>query len=160
MVRWYDGLFGGLVAGCTVALFYAIVTVAWLHDATLPGFFAEIASGFIHGANLESNPWAVAFGMGLHFITASLFGILYALIAERFPPMWHAPFSVFCGILYGLVVWLAINDVLVPVLGISSTLPLWEGLVANTVFYGVVISEYMTVVRTSKVAADSKDPVA
>jgi len=159
-VRWNDGLFGGLVAGCTVALFYAIVTVAWLHDATLPGFFAEIASGFIHGANLESNPWAVAFGMGLHFITASLFGILYALIAERFPPMWHAPFSVFCGILYGLVVWLAINDVLVPVLGISSTLPLWEGLVANTVFYGVVISEYMTVVRTSKVAADSKDPVA
>ena len=160
MVRWYDGLFGGLVAGCTVALFYAIVTVAWLHDATLPGFFAEIASGFIHGQNLEANPWAVAFGVGVHFCTAAFFGIIYALVAERFRAMWHAPFSVFWGMVFGLVVWFTINDVLVPLLGVTSTLPLWQGLVANTVFYGVVISEYMTIVRNSKSAADSKASVA
>jgi len=154
MVRWYDGLYGGLVAGLMVAIFYAIVSVAVLHDSTLGGFFAQIASGVIKtNAPLDQNPWAIAFGVGLHFTVAGFFGIVYALAAERVASMWHAPYSVLWGLFYGLLVWFTINDVLVPALGITSVQPLWEGLVANTIFYGIVISEFITVVKRSKVAA-------
>jgi len=43
MVRWIDGFYGGLIAGGTSALFYAVVAVAWLHDITLGDFLAQIA---------------------------------------------------------------------------------------------------------------------
>ncbi|GAC1591054.1 MAG: hypothetical protein NVS3B28_18550 [Candidatus Velthaea sp.] len=154
MVRWYDGLYGGLVAGCAVAVFYALVALAWLHDASLGGFFAEIASGVIRtSAPLDRNAWAIACGVGLHFLGAAAFGIVYALAAERIRSMGRAPYSVLWGLMYGLVVWFAINDLLVPLLGVSSTQPLWEGLVGSILFYGVVISEFITVVKRSKATA-------
>ena len=153
MVRWYDGLFGGLLAGLTVALFYVIVSVAWLHDMTVAEFFANIASGILHGPHLAKNIWAILFGVSLHFLVAAVFGIIYAFVAQRVRSMWQAPFSVMWGLLYGLFVWFVISDVLVPLLGITSTLPLWEGLVADTIFYGIVLSEYTTVVYRSKALA-------
>ena len=151
MVRWYDGLYGGLVAGFTVALFYALVAISWLHETTLGGFFAQIASGAIHtGAPLDRNAWAIACGVGLHFLSAAGFGIGYALAAGRIRSMVRPPFSVLWGLAYGLAVWFTINDLLVPLLGIASTQPLWEGLIADTIFYGIVISEFITVVNGRK----------
>ncbi|MFN2460559.1 MAG: hypothetical protein ABR591_07725 [Candidatus Velthaea sp.] len=153
MVRWNDGLVGGLAAGCVVALFYAIVSVAWLHETTLAGFFAGIASGVIHGdAHLEKNPWAVLCGTGLHFLAAAIFGMAYALPAAHLAFMRRAPYSVVCGLAYGLAVWFVLNDVLVPLLGVASSQPLWEGLLANMVFYGLVLSEYMTVAHRRSAA--------
>lgn len=150
MVRWYDGLYGGLVAGCTVAMFYAGVSVAWLHETSLGGFFAEIASGILGPRADAGNGWAVAFGVALHFVTAATFGMFYALVAARIPSMWQAPYSVLWGLSYGAIVWFAIADGLVPLLGIVSTQAWWEGGIANTVFYGLVLSEFITTVRRMK----------
>lgn len=153
MVRWFDGLYGGLLAGGVVAIFYWIVTITLLKETTLPGFFAEIASGILKDRATADNGWAVAFGVCLHFLMAASFGIVYAWFARRVPAMWHAPTSVFFGLGYGLLVWFAISDVIVPVFGVVTTQPLWVGLVANTIFYGFVISEFMTVAHRSKTAA-------
>jgi hypothetical protein len=154
MVRWYDGLFGGLLAGLAVVIFYFVVSVLWLHETTLGGFFAEIASGVLHGRDhLDQNGWAIAFGVSLHFLLAATFGILYSLLARRISSMWHAPTSIVWGVCFGLVVWAVISDVLVPLLGIDSTQPLWEGIVGNTLFYGFVISEFMTVMHRRQTEA-------
>jgi hypothetical protein len=64
--------------------------------------------------------------------------------------MWHAPTSVIFGLFYGLIVWFVISDVLVPVFQIPTTQPLWVGLVANTIFYGFVISEFITIAQRVK----------
>jgi hypothetical protein len=144
MVRWIDGFYGGLIAGGTSALFYAVVAVAWLHDITLGGFFAQVARALppFRGAP-ESVPLA-GLGLVLYLLVAAAFGIAYATLARRLPSMWRAPGSVMWGLAYGLLVWWILNDVVVPVTGIVNVQPLWEGLVGTVLFYGVVLSELTT----------------
>ncbi len=145
MVRWIDGFYGGLIAGVTSASFYLIVTAAWLHDTTPAGFFAQIAQALppFHGAP----PLApvVALGVVLYFLVAAAFGIVYATLARRLTSMWRAPTSVMWGVCYGLLVWWILNDVIVPVTGAMVDHPLWETLVGTVAFYGIVLSELMTV---------------
>ena len=153
MVRWIDGFYGGLMAGVTSALFYAVVAVAWLRETTLDGFFAQAARALppFHGAPPS---WALAgLGVVLYLALAVVFGIAYALLARRLPSMWRAPTSVAWGLLYGLLVWWTINDVLVPVTGAIQVQPLWEGLVGTVVFYGVVLSELTTVAHRREASA-------
>jgi hypothetical protein len=150
MVRWSDGLYGGLLAGTVVVVFYWLVDMLWLRDMTLPGFFAEIASGILKDKATPDNFVAVAFGAALHFLLASFFGIVYAALARNVSAMRHAPTSVFFGMTYGLLVWFVIANLVVPAFGVFSTQPLWVGLVANTIFYGWVISEFITVVQRAK----------
>ena len=145
MVRWIDGFFGGLIAGVTSASFFAVVAVAWLHDTTLDGFFAQAAQALppFHRAPVS---WALTgLGVVLYFTLAGAFGVVYALLARRLRSMWRAPTSVAWGLFYGLLVWWAINDVLVPVTGALQVQPLWEGLIGTVIFYGVVLSELTTV---------------
>ena len=159
MVRWSDGLFGGLLAGTTSALFYALVAVV-LKEYTIPAFFAQIAQALppFHAAP-AAGP-IVALGVVLHFAVAAGFGIAYAMLARRFPSMWHAPTSVMWGCSYGLLVWWCINDVVVPISGAVDVQPLWEGLVGTVLFYGVVLSEYTTVAHRGKAAAAAAETVA
>ena len=153
MVRWIDGFFGGLIAGVTSALFYAVVAVAWLHDLSLGDFFAQIAQALppFHGAPAS---WAlVGLGVVLYLAVAALFGILYALLARRLRSMWQAPTSVLWGLVYGLIVWWVLKDVLAPLTGANDAQPLWEGLVGTVVFYGVVLSELTTVAHRRETSA-------
>ncbi len=141
MVRWSYGLYGGLIAGVTSALFYAVVAVAWLHETTLGTFFAGIARALppFHGAP-DAAP-IVALGVVLYFLVAGGFGVAYGLLALRFGSMRRAPTSVLWGLGYGLVVWWVLNDLIVPVTGADNVQPLWEGLLGTVVFYGIVLSE-------------------
>jgi hypothetical protein len=145
MVRWSDGLYGGLIAGLTSAIFYAVVAVAWFREATLGGFFAQPAQALppFHGA--PESALLATFGFVLYLLTAGFFGVVYALLARRLPSMWRAPTSVLWGIAYGAVVWWILNDVAVPASGAVNVQPLWQGLVGTVVFYGMVLSELTTV---------------
>jgi uncharacterized membrane protein YagU involved in acid resistance len=144
MVRWFDGLYGGLIAGVTSAAFYAVVAVAWLHETSLAGFFAQVAQALppFHGAPVE--PVVVTLGVVLYFLLAAGFGIVYAALARRMRSMWRAPTSVLWGAAYGLLVWFLLNDVLVPLTGAVDVQPIWEGMVGTVVFYGIVLSELTT----------------
>jgi hypothetical protein len=144
MVRWIDGVYGGLIAGVTSALFYLIVTVSWLHDNTAGGFFAQIAQALppLHSA-APAAP-LIALGVVLYFAGAFAFGVIYAVVARRTPSMWRAPTSVLWGLSYGLLVWWFLNDVVVPGTGAAVDHPIWETLTGTIVFYGVVLSELTT----------------
>ena len=153
MVRWIDGFYGGLIAGVASAIFSAVVAVAWLHELTLDGFFAQPAQALppFHAAPPS---WALAgLGVVLYLALAVGFGILYALPARRLRSMWQAPTSVAWGLVYGLLVWWVINDVLVPVSGAVEVQPLWEGLVGTVLVYGVVLSEMTTVAHRREASA-------
>jgi hypothetical protein len=141
MVPWSYGLYGGLIAGVTSALFYAVVAVAWLHETTLGTFFAQIARALppLHGAP-EAAP-IVALGVVLYFLLAGGFGLVYGLLALRFASMRRAPTSVLWGLGFGLVVWWVLNDLVVPLTGAENVQPLWEGLLGTVFFYGIVLSE-------------------
>ena len=150
-IHWFDGLYGGLIAGAVVAVFYGIVSVAILHDFSLPGFFANVAATVIGARATEHNGVAVALGVGMHFLISAIFGLIYGVLALRFRSMWHAPYSVIWGCSYGLIVWVLLANVMVPAFGIVNVQPLWEALVANVLFFGFILSEYITVVRSRSV---------
>jgi hypothetical protein len=150
MVRWYDGLYGGLLAGGVLVTFYWVATLTLAKDLALASFFSEIASGILKNTAAAESGWTIAFGVALYVLLTATFGIIYAVLARFVRAMWNAPTSVLFGLGYGLLVWFFISDVLVPVFGIVSTQPLWLGLVSDTVFYGYVISEFITIVQRSK----------
>ncbi len=144
MVRWFDGLYGGLIAGVTSAAFYAVVAVAWLRETTLAGFFAQVAQALPPFRGAPQAPLVVAFGVVLYLLLAAAFGIIYAALARRQKSMWRAPGSVIWGAAYGLLVWFVLNDILVPLTGAVDVQPIWEGMVGTVVFYGIVLSELTT----------------
>ena len=76
-------------------------------------------------------------------------------VAAGFKPMWKAPTSVLCGISYGFIMYFVLEDLFVPILGVTSYQPLWEGLVGNVLFHGIVISEYITICFRRNVAQDA-----
>jgi hypothetical protein len=153
MVRWIDGVYGGLIAGVTSALFYMIVTVTWLHDTTAGGFFAQIAQALpgLHAA-APAAP-LIALGIVLYFAGAFAFGLIYIAVARRTPSMWRAPTSVLWGLSYGLLVWWILNDVVVPEVGAAVDHPIWETLTGTIVFYGVVLSELTTLAYRRRAGA-------
>ena len=152
MVRWSDGLYGGLIAGLVAALFFMLVGVTI--DHTSPGaYFSQFAVGIFGDRAEHLGVITLLFGLFLHFLAAAIFGIVYALIAARFKPMWTAPTSVLCGFTYGLVMYFIVEDVTVPVLHVISYTPAWEALVGNVLFHGLVLSEYITICHRRNIAA-------
>ncbi len=154
MVRWFDGLYGGLLAGVTSAVFYTVVPVAWLHETTFAAFFAQIAQALPPFHNAPVAPPIVALGLVIHFLTAGVFGMVYTAVARHQRSMWQAPTSVLWGTSYGLLLWWFLNDFVVPVTGATNVQPLWEGLVGTVLCFGIVLSEYTTIIhRRDTVAA-------
>ncbi len=152
MVHWSDGLYGGLIAGLVSALFFMFVGVTIDHGP--PGaYFSQFAIGIFGDRAEHLGVITLLFGLFLHFLAAAVFGIVYALIAARFKPMWSAPTSVLCGITYGFVMYFIAEDVTVPVLHVISYTPAWEALVGNVLFHGLVLSEYITISHRRNVAA-------
>jgi hypothetical protein len=152
MVRWSDGLYGGIIAGLVSALFFLFVGVAIVHEPVLGDYFVQFAIG-VFGAKVEAVPIVgLLFGLFLHFFSAAIFGIFYAAMAARFKPSWTAPTSVLCGIAYGLFMFFITEDVAVPIMRVASTTPLWEALLGNVFFHGVVISEYITIAHRRHLA--------
>jgi hypothetical protein len=145
MVRWSEGLVGGLIAGVTSAVFFAVVAAAWLHEMTVSALFAQVAQALPPLRRAPEGPLTVALGVLLHLLVAVAFGILYASLAARLRSMQKAPTSVLWGLSYGLLVWVVLNDIVVPLTDAANVQPLWEGLLGTMVFYGVVLSEFTTV---------------
>jgi len=152
MVRWSDGLYGGIIAGLVSALFFLFCGVAIVHEPVLGDYFVRFAVG-VFGSRIESVPLVgLLFGLFLHFFAAAIFGIFYANLASRFKPSWTAPTSVLCGIAYGFFMFFIAEDIAVPVMRVVSTTPLWEALIGNVFFHGVVISEYITIAHRRHLA--------
>ena len=55
MVRWSDGLYGGLIAGLVSALFFLFCGVAILHEPVLGDYFVRFSVG-VFGSRIEALP--------------------------------------------------------------------------------------------------------
>jgi hypothetical protein len=152
MVRWSDGLYGGLIAGLVSALFFMIAGSTVAHGP-FGDYFSQFAVAIFGDRAERLGPITLLFGLFLHFFSAAIFGIFYATLAARFKPMWSAPTSVLCGICYGFFMYFVAEDVAVPVLHVVSYTPAWEALVGNVVFHGLILSEYITIAHRKAVAA-------
>lgn len=144
---------GGLIAGVISSILFIVAGQLADHEVVLGDYFVRFASA-IFGDRIVGIPiLALGVGIFLYFVAAAVFGILYGVVAANFKPMWNAPTSVLCGMSYGFVLYFVVEDVMVPITGVVSYQPLWEGLVGNVFFHGIVISEYITVAYRRNLAS-------
>ncbi len=102
---------GGLIAG-TLDMTAACVT-AWLRSGVTPVRVARyIASGALGPEALNGGTETALLGLAFHYLIATIWTIVFYLASRRldFLIKWPIPM----GLLYGIVVYLVMNFVVVP----------------------------------------------
>ena len=149
-LSWTDGLYGGLAAAVLYTVFETIVAGAFEHRAGFSDLGAFYASAVVGAKADPNNGFCVALGYLAFIVVASLCGIVYSLVALRVGSMVRTPTSLVWGLVYGLCVWLVLANIVVPMLGMNNTQPLWEALVGSAIFFGYPISECVTLLVSSR----------
>ena len=124
---WPPVLVGGLLAG-TLDILYACVF--WAAKADLPPsrIFQSVAAGLLGEASFEGGSATAALGLLLHLCIACTMAVTYYLVARRWSLLARRPVPL--GIAYGLLLYVVMNYVVVPLsaAGSGSRDPLWIGL--------------------------------
>jgi len=115
-------IWGGLLAG-TGDFFFALCFYGWKL-----GVFQNVAGGLIgrEAARAGGVPTFV-FGTLLHFLIAVIWAAIFWVLGRRVPVLLR--YAIPAGLLYGLVVYLGMNCVVLPLSALSVPLrlpPLWS----------------------------------
>ena len=124
------------------------ITYAWVFWAIKAGvparrIFQSVAAGLLGAASFKGGWATAALGLGLHFSIATTMSVTYYLVARRMPILWQRP--VRFGAAYGLLLYVIMNEVVVPLSAAGhggAKDPLWVGLsvVVHAVLIGIPIA--------------------
>ena len=116
-------LAAGLTAGVLDILAAILVYAVILNIATAKSVLQSIASG-IHGKEAYNGGWSTAIlGLAIHFMIALIFAAIFVLLYPNLKKL--IPNAVVLGILYGCLVWLIMNCLVVPFSAIGRW-PKWN----------------------------------
>ncbi|HSS20884.1 MAG TPA: hypothetical protein VLL54_12480 [Pyrinomonadaceae bacterium] len=101
----------GLIAG-TLDITAACVYSGLRYGVTPTQIFHYIASGVFGAAAAEGGTKMAALGLIFHFIIATTWSVIYYLASRRLQFLIDQP--IISGVLYGIVVYLLMNFVVVP----------------------------------------------
>jgi hypothetical protein len=117
-----------LATGCIVGVLdgAAAVANAWFRSGTPPDrVFKYIASAIFGSAAFSGGAEMVATGIFLHFLVAIIWTMIFTVAYPAFPLARRNKWLVGCG--YGLLVWLIMNRVVVPLTQAPPLKFSWEG---------------------------------
>jgi hypothetical protein len=101
---------GGLVVGTTDLAF------AWIfwqsQGVGLSRILQSVAAGLLGGASFKAGITSVLLGAGLHYFIATMFVLAYCLAGLRHAGLRRHPVA--CGLAYGVLLYLVMNFVVVP----------------------------------------------
>jgi uncharacterized membrane protein (DUF441 family) len=101
---------GGLAVG---TLDLAFAWTFWQSRGVgLPQILQSIASGVLGRASFEGGSVTALLGAGLHYFIATMFVVVYRLASSRYPTLHGHPVA--CGLPYGVLLYLAMNFVVLP----------------------------------------------
>ncbi len=140
---------GGIVAGVSLALFQMMIALV-LKGA----FFApmRMISAVVLGARVldPSYPLQVAapLGLGIYMVLSLAFAAVFALFMANAVSLAGTPGRrVFCGAVYGFVLWIMNYYVIATFLHwtwfAQQTDPFWQGFFAHVFVYGAVLGWFM-----------------
>lgn len=112
-------LYGGLAVGILDGL-YAVVLWA-LRGVKPDRVFQGVAAGLLGRDSFEGGTPAALLGLLLHFFIAFCVAALYVLASRRMDVLTRRP--VICGLLYGVLVYLAMTFVVVPLSAAPGGVP-------------------------------------
>ncbi|WP_295120990.1 hypothetical protein [uncultured Chitinophaga sp.] len=132
----------GIIAG-TLDILAAIVAYGFiLSKAPVIKILQSIASG-IYGVKAFAGGWGMAIqGLIFHYLIAIIFAFLFYLLIKAIPLI--VKFSVITGLLYGIIIWLIMNLLVLPASQVPprsfSTRGMIEGMLILMFFVGLPIS--------------------
>jgi uncharacterized membrane protein YagU involved in acid resistance len=120
-------LAGGLLAG-TLDIVYACVFWAVRADIPPTRIFQSVAAGLLGEASFQGGASTAALGLFLHFLIACTMALAYYVAARRWPVFARRPVPL--GVAYGLLLYVVMNLVVVPLSAASpgSRDPTWIAL--------------------------------
>lgn len=101
---------GGIAIG-TLDLAYAW-TFWHPHGVRLVRILQSISAGLLGGASFDGGLATAALGAGLHYFIATMFVVAYFLASVRLPALRRHPVA--CGLAYGVLLYVAMNFVVLP----------------------------------------------
>ena len=104
-------LAGGLVAGA-FDITYACVFWAIKAGAPPSRIFQSVAKGLLGPASFRGGAATAALGLFLHFFIALTMSVVYYFAARQWAPLYKYPLR--CGAAYGLLLYVVMNYVVVP----------------------------------------------
>ncbi len=130
-------LWGGLIGGTLDILYASVMSI--LSGGTPERMLKGIAAGLLGRNALSGGLEIAALGLALHFVIALGAGTTYYLASRRLTFL--VTYAPPCGLLFGAVVYLVMNRVVLPLsaLGVSPQLRLRE-LLAVMFFVGLPIA--------------------
>ena len=157
-----DGFYGGLIGGGVLSAFFAVID-ALMHEP-LDSIYLFMASAVLGKSALAGGWMALALGIVVFFLLASIGGMIFSAIARHWTALSQTPISSFAGLVYGFIVWLIFVDVVIPLTSMQQTVdhPLWISAAGLGIFYGSALCEYLaSVARVRTVRAErASEPAA
>ena len=109
-------LYGGLAVGVLDGLF-ALVFYGLILGAKPSRIFQSVASGLLGRASYEGGTSTFVLGILLHFVVAFGVAAVFYLASLKLPVLIRR--AVVCGLIYGLLAYLVMNYVVVPLSAIG-----------------------------------------
>ncbi|HEX8845993.1 MAG TPA: hypothetical protein VF791_15185 [Pyrinomonadaceae bacterium] len=110
-------LYGGLVVGILDGLF-ALVFYGLILGVKPMRIFQTVASGLLGKASFEGGVPTFLLGILLHFVVATCIAAVYYLASLKLPVLIRR--AVPCGLIYGMIAYLGMNYVVIPLSAASS----------------------------------------
>ena len=134
-------LIGGGVGGLLDAL-YATVLWGFIIGDNPAGVWQSVAAGLLGKASYAGGNTTALLGLALHFFIAFIMALVYVRAARHLPVLVQRP--ILMGIIYGVVLYLAMNFVVVPLSAIGFRAPSLAGairaLIPHVIFVGPAIA--------------------
>jgi uncharacterized membrane protein YagU involved in acid resistance len=109
-------LYGGLVVGILDGLF-ALVFYGFILGIKPLRIFQSVAAGLLGRAAFEGGIKTFLLGLLLHFFVATCIAAVYYAASLKLPVLLHRAVS--CGLIYGLLAYLGMNYVVIPLSAIG-----------------------------------------
>jgi uncharacterized membrane protein YagU involved in acid resistance len=104
-------ILGGLVLGTTDLTFAC--TFAGISSGASPvRVFQAVAAGVLGKASFTGGAAAASLGVALHYVIAIAMALTYYAVSRRYPMLARRPIA--CGIPYGILLYLIMNLVVLP----------------------------------------------
>jgi len=132
--NWRAILFGGLIAG-TLDLTSAFIVTA-LRGGSYVRMLQSIASGLLGAESFTGGAATVALGVLVHFTIAFIWTIVFYLASRKIKFLIDQP--IISGVLYGVVVYLLMYYVIVPLSAASFQMPHTPDAIARDVFIHII----------------------
>jgi len=131
-----------LIAGA-LDITYAIVFLYFRAGVKPSRILQSVASGLLGRAAYDGGTRTAALGLGLHFLIAFIITAIYFTVASK--QAWLTRRPLVTGVLYGFVVYVVMNLVVIPLSAIGTrphpaTITMITGVLVHMFFIGVPIA--------------------